>query len=106
MGSDFNYVLSGSASGPANRVVAWEQAEKASGCAATFAAEASRALFQPTSIYELTVWTNRAVSGSYSVTAAFGARNLGVHGICAYLINYTTGETYAHAGAFWTNVSS
>lgn len=106
MGSDFNYVISGSASGPANRVVAWEQAEKASGCAPTFAAEAARELFQPTSLYELTVWTNRAVSGSYSVTAAFGARNLGVHGICAYLINYTTGQTYAHAGAFWTNVSS
>jgi hypothetical protein len=106
MGTDFNYVLSGTASGPANRVVAWEQAVKANGCAPTFAAEAARELFQPTSLYELTVWTNRPVSGSYSVTAAFGARNLGVHGICAYLINVTTGQTYAQAGAFWTNVNS
>lgn len=106
MGTDFNYVISGTASGPANRVVAWEQYNKVGGCAPTFAGESVRAEFQPSSVYELTVWTNEAVSGSYSVTAAFGADNAGVHGVCAYLINYTTGQTYAHAGAFWTNVSS
>lgn len=106
MGTDFNYVISGSAGGPANRVVAWEQYNKLGGCSPTFAGESVRAEFQPSSVYELTVWTNAAVSGAYSVTAAFGADNLGVHGVCAYLINYTTGQTYAHAGAFWTNVSS
>jgi hypothetical protein len=46
------------------------------------------------------------MSGSYSVTARFGARNLGGHGVCAYLINYTTGQTHAEAGAFWRNVGS
>ncbi len=104
MGTNFNYVIAGSGGGPANRVVAWEQYSKLSGCAPTFAGEAARA-FHPPSTYGLTVWTSQAVSGTYSVTAAFGADNLGVHGVCAYLINYTTGQTYAHAGAFWTNVS-
>jgi hypothetical protein len=104
MGTDFNFVISGSGGGPANRVVAWEQFYKSNGCAPTFAGESVRALFEPSSAYGLTKWTNQGVSGAYSVTAAFGAHNLGVHGICAYLINYTTGTTYAEAGAFWTNV--
>jgi hypothetical protein len=106
MGQDFNYVISGSAGGPADRVVAWEQYDKSNGCAPTFAGESVRAVFQPASLYGLTKWTNQAVSGAYSVTAAFGAKNLGVHGVCAYLINYTTGQTYAEAGAFWKNVAS
>lgn len=106
IGTDFTYLITGTAGGPANRVVAWEQYDKSNGCAPTFAAESVRAIFQPSSLYGLTKWTNEAVSGSYSVTAAFGAANLGVHGICAYLINYTTGQTYAKAGAFWKNVSS
>jgi hypothetical protein len=106
MATNFNYVISGTAVGAANRVVAWEQYNKVNGCAPTFAAESVRAEFAPSSTYGLTVWTNQAVSGTYSVTAAFGAVNPGVHGVCAYLINYTTGQTYAHAGAFWNNVSS
>ena len=105
MGMNFNYVFTGTAGGPANRVVAWEQYYKQGGCAATFAAESVRAIFQPSGVYGLTKWTNEAVSGAYSVTALFGAHNLGVHGVCAYLINYTTGQTYAAAGAFWTNVN-
>ncbi|MGD0852876.1 MAG: hypothetical protein ABSA07_05890 [Acidimicrobiales bacterium] len=106
MGADFNYVISGSAGGPADRVVAWEQYYKSNGCAPTFAGESVRAVFEPSGLYGLTKWTNEAVSGSYSVTAAFGAANPGVHGICAYLINYTTGQTYAEAGAFWKNVAA
>jgi hypothetical protein len=105
MGVDFNYVISGTAGGPADRVVAWEQYDRSNGCSPTFAGESVRAVFQPSSLYGLTKWTNAAVSGTYSVTAQFGARNLGVHGVCAYLINYTTGQTYAEAGAFWTNVN-
>ncbi len=105
MGVNFNYVITGTAGGPANRVVAWEQFYKLGGCAPTFAAESVRAIFQPSSVYGLTKWTNQAVSGAYSVTALFGAHNLGVHGVCAYLINYTTGQTYAEAGGFWTNVN-
>ena len=106
MGVDFNYVIAGTAGGPADRVVAWEQYDKSNGCAPTFAGESVRAVFEPASLYGLTKWTNAAVSGSYSVTAAFGAKNLGVHGVCAYLINYTTGQTYAEAGAFWKNVAA
>lgn len=105
MGVNFNYVISGVASGPANRVVAWEQYNRVQGCAPTFAGETVRALFQPSSLYGLTVWTNRAVSGSYSITATFGAAHLGVHGEGAYLINFTTGQTYADSGAFWNNVN-
>jgi len=103
MGTNFDYVLSGSSGSGANRLVAWEQFNKVAGCAATFAGESARVLLEPTSTYDLTLWTNVPVSGSYSVTAHFGASHLGVHGICAYLINLGTGETLAAAGSFWTN---
>jgi hypothetical protein len=103
MGQNFNYVISGIAPALANRVVVWEQDNKASGCAPTFAAESARALLDPTAMYGLTLRSNLAVSGSYSVTARFGAAQLGVHGMCAYLINLATGATYASSGAFWTN---
>lgn len=105
MGTNFDYVISGVASAPANRVVAWEQYDRHQGCSPTFAGETVRALFEPSSLYGLTVWTNRAVSGRFSIDAAFGAAHLGVHGICAYLIDFTTGQTYASAGAFWNNVN-
>jgi hypothetical protein len=62
-----------------------------------------REFLQPTATYEVTLWTNVAVSGAYSVTAHSGAAHLGVHGVCTYLINLTTGETHSHARAFWTN---
>jgi hypothetical protein len=103
IGTDFEYVISGSADTTANHLVAWEQFNKVSGCASTFAGESSRELLVPSATYELTLWTNEAVSSSFSITAHFGAAHLGVHGICAYLINLSTGETYAAVGAFWTN---
>jgi hypothetical protein len=53
----------------------------------------------------LTLFENRNVSHHYSVVEQFGAVHLGKHGICAYLINLSTGDTYAYAGAFWTNHS-
>ena len=40
---------------------------------------------------------------SYSTVAAFGAQNLGTHGMCAYLINLSTGTTYAHSQVWWNN---
>ncbi len=103
MGTDFTYVMTGETSGLADHLVAWEQFNKVSGCATTFAAESARALLDPSTLYSLTLWNNQSVSGTYSVTARFGASHLGVHGICAYLIDLTTGETFATAGAFWTN---
>jgi hypothetical protein len=101
-GTDFDYTISGAASGAANYLVAWEQYDPQKGCATTYAAESTRAFLPST--YGLTLWLNRPVSGSYSVRAAFGAAHLGKHGMCAYLINLTTGDTYAYGGAFWTNV--
>ena len=101
-GTDFDYTISGTAAGPANYLVAWEQYYPQKGCATTYAAESTRAFLPST--YGLTLWLNRAVSTSYSARAAFGAAHLGKHGMCAYLINLTTGDTYAYGGAFWTNV--
>ena len=52
------------------------------------------------------MFENRSVSNHYSIVEQFGAAHLGEHGICAYLINLTTGDTYAYAAiAFWTNHS-
>jgi hypothetical protein len=103
MGSDFNYTISGTASSPANYVVAWEQFYPNGGCASTYLEESTRAFLPDT--YGLTLWVNRTVSHNYSLLAQFGAAHLGKHGVCAYLINLTTGDTYAYAGAFWTNHS-
>ena len=103
LGTNFNEQISGYAKGGANFVVAWEQYSPRSGCAATYAAESTRAFFPGT--WGLTVWTHQSVSGKYSITARFGAVNPGRHGLCAYLINVSTGATYAHASIFWTNHS-
>jgi hypothetical protein len=101
-GTDFSYTISGTAAGAADYLVAWEQYYPQKGCATTYAAESTRAFLPST--YALTLWLNRPVSGAYSVRTAFGAAHLGKHGMCAYLINLSTGDTYAHGGAFWTNV--
>ena len=59
----------------------------------------------PSATYELTLWTNVEVAGSFNVIAHFGATHPGVHGICAYVINLASGQTYAAGGSFWTNHS-
>lgn len=104
-GMNFNETISGVANSPANYVVAWEQFYKHAGCAATFAQESTRAFF--VNKYGLTTWLAKPVSpgGNYTAVAHFGAQNLGVHGMCAYLINLSTGATYAHDGIWWTNHS-
>ena len=103
MHQNFNETISGFAASPANYVVAWEQYYKRTGCAATFAQESTRSFFPGT--YGLTPWLAHPVSAgsSYSVLARFGAVNLGTHGMCAYLINLSTGATYAHGAIWWTN---
>jgi hypothetical protein len=104
LGQDFNWTISGFAGSGANRVVAFEQFYKHSGCAATYAAEKGR---ESKSSYAVTLWLTRAVGhGHYSAVAEFGADHAGVHGICAYLINHSTGHTYAHAGGWWDNVAA
>ena len=72
MGANFNYTISGSASGSANYLVAWEQFYPQRGCASTYAGESVRAYFSAT--YGLTLLMNRSVSGNYSVLEQFGAR--------------------------------
>lgn len=104
MHTNFNESISGFAVSPANYVVAWEQFYKhTTGCASTFAAESTRAFFPRT--WGLTTWLARPVSPGhhYSVVAAFGAQNLGTHGMCAYLINLSSGATYAHGQIWWNN---
>ena len=52
----------------------------------------------------LTPWLGSAVGpGQYSLPARFGARNAGIHGMCAYLIHASTGVTYAHNSIWWNN---
>jgi hypothetical protein len=105
LGQDFNWTITGFAAGKANRVVAYEQFYKQSGCAATNAGERGR---ESQSGYDVTLWVNHVVSPGkhYSVVAKFGADNAGVHGICAYLINHASGQTFAHGGGWWDNVSA
>lgn len=102
MGANFTETISGDASGPANYVAAWEQFYQHSGCAPTFAQESVRAFARRT--WGLTPWLGSAVSaGHYSLPARFGARNPGTHGMCAYLIDATTGTTYAYGSIWWNN---
>lgn len=105
IGQSFNWTISGFAAGKANRVVAYEQYYKHSGCAATNSGERAR---ESGSTYDVTAWLSRSVSPGqhYSVVAKFGARNAGVHGICAYLISHVDGQTYAHGGGWWDNVAA
>jgi len=105
LGQDFNWTIRGFGGGDANRVVAYEQFYKHSGCASTYLGEKAR-LSKPS--YAVTLWLNQAVGphAHYSLVAQFGADHAGVHGICAYLINRRTGETYAHAGGWWDNVAA
>lgn len=103
MHTNFNETISGFAVSPANYVVAFEQFYKHTGCAATFAAESARSFFPRA--WGLTNWLAKPVSAGhhYSVVAAFGAQNLGTHGMCAYLINLGSGTTYAHGQIWWYN---
>ena len=103
MHQNFNETITGFAASPANYVVAWEQFYKHTGCATTFAKESTRSFFSGT--WGLTPWLAQPVTAgrSYSALARFGAVNLGTHGMCTYLINLSTGTTYAHSAIWWTN---
>ena len=103
LGTAFSDRISGSATGAADYVVAWEQLYPRSGCASTYAAESTRA-FLP-SVYGLGLETATPVTRgrSFSIVARFNAVNPGEHGLCAYLISLETGNTYAHAATWWTN---
>jgi len=101
----FNYQVTGRAEGAANHVVVWEQFYRRSGCASTYAAERARTGARR---YSITVFVNEPVAphAAYALTAHFYASHLGEHGVCAYLINLASGHTYAHAAAWWKNMSA
>jgi hypothetical protein len=95
--TSFDETVFGCATGRAKYVISGEQRLPAGGCASTYRAEARRGDF--------TQWptgTGR-VRARFSLVANFIAHNPGTHGICSYLVNRATKQTYAHAGRFWTN---
>jgi hypothetical protein len=99
----FNETVSGFASAPANFVISGEQLYPRGGCASTYLAERRKSDFG--------LWGTRSnrpggtgpVHGSFSTVARFWARNHLEHGICSYLINRGTLQTYAHASRWWNN---
>jgi len=93
----FNETVSGNATGNANRVISGEQVNPAGGCASTYTAE-----IHNSSWYQWPTGTG-AVHGKFSMVAKFYARNHHEHGICSYLINSGTRQTFAHASRFWNN---
>lgn len=103
IGASFDETVSGFAASPADHVVAWEQFYKNTGCASTYTEEKSRESAANT--YALTSWIDQAVTPgqSYSAVAHFSAQRSGTHGLCAYLINQSTGRTYAYDGIWWDN---
>lgn len=94
---NFKETVYGSAHGAANYVISGEQLNPAGGCASTLAAESAK-----TGWLQWPTGTGRVHNG-FSLVARFFAKNHGRHGICSYLINRATGQTYAHAGLFWKN---
>jgi hypothetical protein len=93
----FNATVFGCAMGRANYLISGEQRVRAGGCASTYRTEVRRSDF-----YQWPTGTGR-VRGRFSLVAKFYSHNPGTHGICSYLVNRTTKQTYAHAGRFWTN---
>jgi hypothetical protein len=93
----FNETVFGCATGKANYVISGEQRTRSGGCAHTYSAEAARSSF-----YEWPTGTGR-VHATFSLVAKFYSHVSGTHGICSYLVNRATKQTYARAGRFWTN---
>jgi hypothetical protein len=94
---DFNETVSGNATGKANYVISGEQLYPSGGCSSTYTAERVKSDW-----YQWPTGTG-AVHGKFSLVAQFYARNHKKHGICSYLINSGTDQTFAHASRFWNN---
>ena len=94
---NFNEKVSGTATGNANYVISGEQLSPAGGCSSTYSAERTKSDW-----YQWPTGTG-PVHGKFSLVARFYARNHHEHGICAYLINSGTDQTFAHASRFWNN---
>jgi hypothetical protein len=93
----FNETVFGCATGRADGVISGEQRTRSGGCGRTYSAEAPRGSFS-----QWPTGTGR-VHARFSLVARFLSHVPGTHGICSYLINRTTKQTYARAGRFWTN---
>jgi hypothetical protein len=93
----FNETVSGNATGNANFVISGEQLNPAGGCSSTYTAERAKSDW-----YQWPTGTG-AVHGKFSMMAKFYARNHKKHGICSYLLNSGTDQTFAHASRFWNN---
>jgi hypothetical protein len=93
----FNETVFGCATGKANYVISGEQRTRSGGCAHTCSAEAARSSF-----YEWPTGTG-PLHATFSLVAKFYSHVSGTHGICSYLVNRATKQTYARAGRFWTN---
>ena len=103
LGTTFSYKISGYAAGAADFLVAWEQLNPRAGCASTYAAESARGFLPATYGTGLETAVPVKHGSRVSTVARFNAVNPGEHGLCAYLISVETGDTYAHASAWWTN---
>lgn len=93
----FDETVSGSSCGAADYVISGEQLYPAGGCAATYLAESRKSDW-----YQWPTGTG-AVRGHFRLVARFWARNHQKHGICTYLVNRATRQTYAHASRWWNN---
>jgi hypothetical protein len=98
-GTPFHYTASGSTSGAANYVYAWE-VPYSPACAHTYKAESKR---RSKSLF---VRKTLAKHKRFSFTIEFFARNVARHRFCAYVINRRTGRTLAHAETTWRNYTS
>jgi hypothetical protein len=81
----------------ANYVISGEQRTRSGGCAHTYSAEAARSSF-----YQWPTGTGR-VHARFSLVAKFYSHVPATHGICSYLVDRRTRQTYARAERFWTN---
>jgi|GEM_PF-1385985 len=95
-GTPFHYTASGSTSGSANYVYAWE-VPYSPACASTYKAQSKRA--------GKTLFVHKALARSkrFSFVIEFFARNVTRHRLCAYVINKGSGKTLARAETTWRN---
>lgn len=98
-GTPFEYHASGRTSGSANYVYGWE-VPYSPACASTYKSESKR------SGKSLFVRRSLARNKPFSFVIEFFARNLTRHRFCAYVIDRSTGKTFARAETTWRNYAS
>ncbi len=97
--TSFQYTAAGVASGASNYVYGWEVPYSKS-CATTYKSEAKRgSLF-------LFVSQPIAKRKHFSIIIHFHANNTEQHRFCAYVVNKSSGKTFAHAETTWKNYAA